>query len=132
MLLNKILVIKNSKNSKRKGFDNSKPIPEIKYTVLQIISKSKRGDEETVGYLFIRLFQGIFIKRKYVKRHGFRKDDDSHLHKDIKKRIVYCIFLMGKRYMIEGIDKLLSANATKVQSEAFGIDTGSIKDYTQR
>jgi len=131
---------KNKKMDKGKSKKNEPPKPkpdaEMKYTVLRVLSKTRNGEEETMGYLFIRLFHGIFIKRIFekVSIDGFRrfKEDESHVFKDIQKRFVYCIIIIGKQDIMEGIEKIFSTSASKVQAEAFGVEAGNLKDYSQR
>ena len=81
-------------------------------------------------------FDGIFIKRKYSQtfsKQGIRlKDDDPHIFKDITKKYVYCILMVGERDSIKGIETLFSSVAKKVQPEAFGVEVGTLKDFTQR
>lgn len=119
---------------KNKNNNDIKPDPKIKYTVLKVKSVTERGYKETVGYLFINLFNGIKIKRTYDVRFfsGPRNNTEPHIGKEVKKKVVYCIFLMGKRDVMEGVAKLLSTNAIKVQPEAFGVEAGAMKDYSQR
>ena len=77
-------------------------------------------------------FDGIFIKRKYSQtfsKQGIRlKDDDPHIfihaHGDTASG--------GERDSIKGIETLFSSVAKKVQPEAFGVEVGTLKDFTQR
>jgi len=107
-----------------------KPDPEMKYTILRVLLKMKNETDETVGYLFIRLFHGLYIKKKYdysTPHGGFRNEDDYPIHIIPEKKFVYCIISLGKKDTMEGIEKLFSANASTVQPESFNIEIGNIK-----
>ena len=103
---------------------DEKPDPEMKYTVLKIVKNNI-----TVGYMFIRLFYGMAIKTSYSKycpKRGETKPrqtkEDKVFYKEVSREYIYCIYLIGEKDYIKGLETMFNTNSQKVQQSAFGIE----------
>jgi hypothetical protein len=137
---------------------NVKPLPDpkIKYTILKIVKKPKVANQqnkdqmseeynnkdqknegkseetlvvtETVGYMFIRLFHGAFIKTNYSghypsKEIRVREIKSDELFKvEVTRKEIYCIILVGSKDYLKGIETEIQTTSQKVQPKAFGIN----------
>lgn len=114
---------------------SSLPDSKLKYTILKIVKKTKRVtnnqtniESETVGYMFIRLFHGAFIKNNYSSHYPTRDirtkeiKSEELFRVEVTRKEIYCIILVGFKDYIKGIETQIETNSQKVQSKAFGLD----------
>jgi len=112
--------------------------PKIKYTVLKIIKKPKitqnLTDEEikrktvTLGYMFLQLFHGAYIKTNYSKKYdvGSKRNRgleyESIFRTEVSRKEILFILMVGQRDHVKGIEIKLKMASQDVPKRALGID----------
>jgi len=116
----------------------TKKDPKVKYTILKIVKKPKKTKKiseeefnnktETLGYIFIQLFQGPYLKTNYSKYYDKKKRRSGGLEYEekfitsVERREIFFIFIVGQKDYIKGIEMMFESNSQKVPNQAMGID----------
>jgi hypothetical protein len=119
-------------------FSEGKKDPKIKYTVLKIVKKPKQKENmteeekiqknKTLGYMFLQLFHGAYLKTNYSKNYntGNRRrrglEYEEIFETDVSRKEILFIYLVGQKDYVKGIEMKIATVSRNVQKRAMGID----------